>query len=188
MTDTDRTRLRPATLPPGRPVDFALAPDAPARAAIAARLGIEGVRKLSFRGTLRPAGRTDWVLDATLGATVVQACVVTLAPVTTRIDETVHREYLAHMPQPPEGEEVEMPEDETREQLPQVIDLAAVMEEALALALPLYPRAEGAKLDDDEAIFAAPGVTPMRDEDAKPLAGLAALKKRLENDDGTDTH
>lgn len=187
MTDRDRTRLRPAALSPARPEEFALTPDAARRAEIAARLGIEGIRKLSFRGTLRAAGREDWVLDAVLGATVIQTCVVTLAPVTTRIDEKVHREYLAHMPRPPEGEEVEMPEDDTQEQLPEVIDLANVMEEALALALPPYPRADGAELEEDETIFAPPGVTPMRDEDAKPLAGLAALKKRLEKGNGTDT-
>jgi len=59
-----------------------------------------------------------------------------------------------------------------------VIDPAAVMIEALALAMPLYPRAEGADLG--EAVHAEPGVTPMRDADARPFAGL---RDRLARDE-----
>jgi hypothetical protein len=31
-------------------------------------------------------------------------------------------------------------------------------------------------------VFAEDGVTPLRDEDTKPFAGLAALRDRLEDD------
>jgi uncharacterized metal-binding protein YceD (DUF177 family) len=158
------------------PVTFRLEPEAEARAGAAARLGIEAVRKLRFEGEILPAGRTDWHLRGKLGATVVQPCVVTLAPVTTRIDTGVSRRYLADFSEP-EEEEAEMPEDDTEEALPDRLDLAEVMLEALALALPDYPRAEGADLG--EANYAAPGVAPMTDADAKPLAGLAALRDRL---------
>jgi uncharacterized metal-binding protein YceD (DUF177 family) len=108
---------------------------------------------------------------------VVQPCVVTLAPVTTRIEEDVERRFLADPPPMPEGE-VEMPGDESAEPLPDVIDLGAVLAEALALALPDYPRAEGAALE--EAQFAAPGTRPMSDDDAKPFAGLAGLRDDLD--------
>lgn len=178
MTDAP---LRLAALPQDKPHDFALLPDADARAAIAARLDLVALRKLTFRGRLTPQGKHDWRLTAQLGATVVQPCVVTLAPVTTRIDDTVGRLYLADMPPAPEGDEVEMPEDDNQEPLPDTLDLAQVMEEALALALPLYPRAEG--VDLEQAVFAPPGVAPLRDEDTKPFAGLAALKNRLEKDE-----
>jgi uncharacterized metal-binding protein YceD (DUF177 family) len=154
-----------------------LEPDASARAAVAERLGLTALRKLRFEGELVPEGRTDWRLEARLGATIVQPCVVTLAPVTTRIDTAVSRSYRAAMPALPEGDEIEMPEDDTEEPLPEVLDLGAVMEEALALCVPLYPRAEGAELG--EAIYAAPGLEPMRDDDAKPFASLADLKKRM---------
>jgi uncharacterized metal-binding protein YceD (DUF177 family) len=112
---------------------------------------------------------------------VVQPCVVTAEPVTTRLDETVERRYLADLEEPT-GEEAEMPEDDTLEPVPVVLDLSAVLAEALALALPIYPRAPGAALD--EAVFAAPGIAPMTDQDAKPLAALAALRDRLSDDDG----
>lgn len=161
--------LRVADLPGNRPTRFALAPDAAARAAIADFIGAEKLRKLRFEGELRPAGGGDWELEAMLGATVVQPCVVTLAPVTTRIDETVRRRYVREMPQP-EGEEAEMPEDETLDPLGEVIDPAAVMVEALALALPPFPRADDAP--PGEAAAAPPGAEPLRDEDLRPFAGL----------------
>lgn len=162
------------------PTPFALAPEAPERAALAAALGVLSLRKLRFSGRLIPEGRRDWRLEADLGATVVQACVVTAEPVTTRIDEPVLRRYLADLPEP-EGDEIEIPEDDSAEQLPVSLDLGAVMAEALALALPPYPRAPGAELG--EARFAPPGTAPLSDADTRPLSGLAALRDRLR---GTD--
>ena len=119
-------------------------------------------------------------MSADLGATVVQDCVVTLDPVTTRIDEPISRSYVADIPEI-EASEVEMPEDDTVEALPETLDLAQVMIEALSLALPPYPRIEGADLS--VAVFSEPGVTPMSDDDAKPFAGLGALRESLENKD-----
>lgn len=177
MTDHINTPLRLAALPADKEHAFALRPDADARAEIAKRLGLSGLRKLSFTGKVIPEGRSDWRLEARLGATLVQPCVVTLDPVSTRIDEDVTRRYLAQMPTPPEGEEAEMPEDDTEEPLPEALLLDQVMEEALALLVPLYPRAADAHLD--RAVFTEPGKAPMLDEDAKPFAGLAALKKQL---------
>ncbi len=176
---TDRRRLRLSELPVNRPTSFAIEPDAEERAAIADRLEILAIRKLRFAGEIRPIGRQDWRLSATLGATVVQPCGVTLDPVTTRIDEEVDRTYLAEMPEPEGGEEVEMPEDDTAEALPETLDLQMVMEEALALALPPFPRAPGAELG--EAAFTQPGKRAMTDAEAKPFAGLKALKDKLEN-------
>lgn len=156
------------------PAPVRLAPDAAACEAIAERLGLLGLRKLRLEGELAPEGRADWRLEARLGATVVQPCVVTLAPVTTRIDVALTRRYVAEMAAPA-GDEIEMPEDDTEEPLPEMLDLAQVMEEALALALPLYPRAEGAELS--RAVFGPPGTDPLTDEAAKPFAALGRLKR-----------
>ena len=79
---------------------FEIAPAADARAALAARLGLLDLRKLSLRGEIAPDGPRGWRLDAALGATVVQRCGVTLAPVTTRIDETVTRRYAPDVAAP----------------------------------------------------------------------------------------
>lgn len=163
-------------LPPKKPVRFDLNPDAATRAAIAAALEISAVDALSFKGELRPVGRRDIVLEGRLVAAVVQPCGITLEPVRTAITEPVTRRYQADWVMP-EAAEVEMPEDDTTEALPEVIDAGVVAVEALALALPLYPRAPGAALG--EAAFQEPGVAPLGDADLKPFAGLAALRDKL---------
>ena len=159
--------------------DVHLEPDAEARAALAARIGIPAIRKLRLDGRIEAEGRRDWRFNGRLGATVVQECVVTLEPVTTRIDVDVLRRYQAGYV-PPEDDEIEMPEDDSLEALGEVIDPGAILEEALVLALPLYPRKEGAEIGD--AVFTEPGKRPMTDEDARPFAGLAVLRDRPEDD------
>ncbi|MFB9150448.1 YceD family protein [Roseovarius ramblicola] len=165
---------------------FDIVPDAAARKALAAHLDLLDLRKLSLRGEIAPDGPRGWRLDATLGATVVQPCGVTLAPVTTRIDEAVTRRYAPDVPAPGDlpGDEMEMPGDDTLEPLGAVIDLDAVLAEALALALPPWPRAEGAALDTDTAT--PDGAAPSGDAPRRPFAGLGALRDRLagEDDDG----
>lgn len=179
MTSLPSSPLRLADLPNRKATRFDLNPEPQALTEMAETLEIKGLRKFRFYGELRPKGRQDWELKATLATTAIQDCVVTLAPVITRIDTAVERHYLAHYAVP-EGSEVEMPDDTADEPLPDVIDLYDIALEELALALPAFPRADGAELG--HANYAAPGVTPMTDEDAKPFAGLAGLKTALEKD------
>lgn len=167
--------MRVAELAGRKPTRFRIAPGAKDRAAIAAALGVTELDQLRFEGDLTPLGRQDWRLTARLSARVVQPCIVTLAPVKTEIDETVTRRYLADLPEP-EGEEIEIPEDDSIEALPATIDLGAVLTEALALSLPLYPRAEGAEMGS--ASFAEPGAEPLGEEVTRPFAGLADLMKK----------
>lgn len=178
---TSQTLLRVADLPQRKPHTFALSPDAQTCTKIADRLDLTGLRKLSFTGTLRAEGKRNWRLDGKLGATVVQPCVVTLAPVTSRIDQPVSRRFLHDWQSPIESDEVEMPEDDSTEPLSPEIDLIEVLTEALTLALPDYPRAPEATLE--QSSFAEDGVTPMSDDETKPFAGLAALKDKLEKPD-----
>ena len=57
------------------------------------------------------------------------------------------------------------------------------MLEALSLALPPWPRAEG--VDPIEVAVTEPGKDVMTDEDTKPFAALKSLRgKRGEDDDG----
>jgi uncharacterized metal-binding protein YceD (DUF177 family) len=173
--------LRTATLGGRKPTRFDFRPDAAQRDALALVLGISAIPALRFKGEVRPLGRSDLVLEARLEATVVQPCVVSLAPVTTKIDEPVLRRYLRDFALP-EVDEAEMPEDDTSEPLPDSIDPGAVMTEALALALPDYPRTPGAVHGD--VVVAPPGAVPLRDADLKPFAGLADLAKRLSGGNG----
>lgn len=172
--------LRLSDLAGRKDTHFELTPDAGGRTAVADALSILGVRKLRFAGRLSPLGKTDWRLEASLGATVVQACVVTLDPVVTRIDEDVVRTYAADVSDP-DLEEIEMPDDDTTDPLPLVLDVAEVMIEALSLALPPFPRAPKAELGSIQVT--EPGKTALQDEDTKPFAGLSALRDALKNND-----
>lgn len=180
MKGTDQTPRLPSAKVT-RDVPFELTPDAETRSALAEEMGILGIRKLTLKGEIGPDGKKDLVLRGHLGATVVQSCVVTLEPVTTRIDEPVLRRYVAGYEMPEEAE-AEMPEDESIEPLPAEIDLEAVMAEALALNLPPWPRAEG--VEPVEIAVTEPGKVPMTDDDAKPFAALKSLKDKLGDTSG----
>jgi len=174
------TSLRVADLPQNAPTPFDLRPDAQALEALKHELGLLGLRKLSFVGALRAQGKRDWQLDAKLGATVIQPCVVTLEPVTTRIDIPVTRVFIADWSDPDEPE-FEIPEGDETEALGAEIDPALIMVEALSLALPQYPRKDGAELD--QADFTEPGKQALTDDDVKPFAGLAGLRDALKKDE-----
>ena len=182
-------RFRTGTLSPRKPTRFSYRPSPEERATLAAELGLIALHALDLTGEIRPVGRDEFQLDARLVARADQPCGITLAPVPALIDDTVRRRYIAGL-ETPDGDEVEMPEDDTTEPMPEEIDLAEVAAEALALALPLYPRAPGAEFA--ETPHAAAGVTPIRDADLKPFAGLKGLAEQLAAkgksapDDGSD--
>ncbi len=174
--------LRSGALSMRKPTRFDLRPDAATRDAIAHSLGLLSVPFLHFKGEIRPFGSRDFALEAHLEAVVEQPCVITLAPVRAEISEDVTRRYLSDWTEP-QGDEVEMPEDDSSEAIPDVIDLGAVAIEALTLALPLYPRAPGAEWG--ELAATPPGAEPLRDADLKPFAALAALKGKLDGSKDT---
>ncbi len=175
-TDLPTRVLRLADLTNRTATTFEIATTPEQRSAVAAYLDIVAVKKLVFAGDITPMGRGDWQLTGKLGATVVQSCVATLDPVTTRLDENVRRVYAKDFTFP-DGSEVEMPEDDTVDPLPQTLDVAMVMIEALSLALPPFPRVAGADLG--QVLATEPGIAPMTDDDARPFAGLSALRDRL---------
>jgi uncharacterized metal-binding protein YceD (DUF177 family) len=148
--------------------DFDIAPTAAEATALARLLGADAVRKMRFAGRLEPAGRGGWRLEAKLGATVVQPCVVTLEPVTTRIDQPVRRIWLPSAGRSGTEVVVDADADDEPEPLGDRIDLGLVATEALSLGVPAYPRKPGAALklpaDGEE------------EERPKPFAALAALR------------
>jgi len=172
-------RLELKHLVQNRGVNFDLTLSEAEISEIIEQLDLLSLRKIKFSGVILPIGKGDWGLSGELGATVEQACSLTLVPVRSRVDTPVVRNFrkspitLSHS-----GPEHEIPEDDSEEQLEDVIDLARVFSEALSLALPDYPRAEGAELKTAE--FAPPGVTPLTDEAARPFSVLAGLKDKLQ--------
>ncbi len=176
MPNTPLT-FRVADLATKRSTAVELTADADLRKELAETYGVTQIRKLSFAGQLRASGKTDWTLTGHLGATVVQPCVITLEPVVTRIEEDVARHYISDW-QDPEDTEVEMPEDDASEPLGAEIDVMSAIAEALSLAIPAYPRADGAELG--ALIHAEPGVEPLNEDTVRPFAGLADLKKKMD--------
>lgn len=183
-------RLAVSSLSQRKPTRFLIQPEAEERARLAEELGIQGIRKLRFEGELRASGKHDWLMQATLGATVVQDCVVTLEPVTTRIDTPVMRLFSADAAEDAaRAGETEMPQDDTVEPLGEWICPASVMAETLALELPAYPRAAGLDTGAADMAQTPQGPAPVQDssddpERPKPFAALAALKDKLEKGEG----
>ena len=170
------TCFRVVDLSRSNPLLFHLRPEPDAMSRLADSLGLTVLRKLSFKGKLAAQNRRDWHLTARLGATVVQPCVVSHAPVTTRIDTDVTRVFVADLKEPLENES-KMRIDDNVEPLPEWIDLSEILRESLILMLPDYPRKQDAHLH--QSAFTEPGTAPMRDEDAHPFAQLASLRKQL---------
>lgn len=150
------------------------------RAALAERFGLLSLGRLSFTLQARP-WRGGLRLTGTVRAAAEQACVVTLAPVPVTIEEPVSRGFLPPeaLPEYEPNAEYELADDpeigEPPEPLTDPLDLGEIAAESLGLALPPWPRAEGAALERLSA--APPGADPIRDEDVKPFAALAALRK-----------
>ena len=129
-----------------------------------------GLRKLRFAGRLTAEGRARLAAGGDAGPTVVQPCVVTAEPVTTRLDEPVTRRYLADMPEPEEGRGRDARGRHGTEPLPATARSCGGDGRgagAGAAALPAGCRARPL----ESAAFAAPGVAPMTDQDAKPAGG-----------------
>lgn len=172
--------LRVADLDKSRPRRIEMALDEPQAAHMAEALGIVAIRKARLEGTLSPLGKRDWQFEGHLGATVVQTSVVTLDPVTTRIEEDIRRNWVARW-EVSDADESEVPEDVDQDELGTEIDLGALFAEAIALALPDFPR--GADEALGEAVYTEPGKAAMTDEETKPFAGLAALRDKLAGED-----
>lgn len=176
-----RTRVfRVADLPQNQPTDFLIVADPEELTALATDIKVTSLKKLRFEGRIQAAGKRDWILKADLGFTVVQPCVVTLEPVTTRVDVTIERQFVAGY-EDPDDEEFELTDDENTEALGAEINVDDVMKESLALSLPLYPRKENAAMS--ETNFTEPGKKAMTDEDTRPFAGLESLRDKLARKD-----
>jgi uncharacterized metal-binding protein YceD (DUF177 family) len=177
------TSVRLGDLSDSRVHTFELVPTAEQIKELRGEMDLISLKKMRFTGTLSPVSKRDWHLEAKLGATVSQPCVTTLVPVTTRIDDEISRLYTTNYKDPTLADaedEIEVPSDDTVEPLPVEIILSDIAAEALAIAMPDYPRAAGAELEITQ--FAQDGTDAMTDEDTKPFASLKSLRDKLEKD------
>jgi uncharacterized metal-binding protein YceD (DUF177 family) len=114
-------------------------------AALARRLGVEGVRGLAAEVTLTPRGKGVVKARGHVRATLDRLCVVSLVPLEEAIDE---RFTVLFRPEAATEAEVALdPDTDDEEPYAQgVIDLGEHVAQTLALALDPWPRAPGARL------------------------------------------
>jgi uncharacterized metal-binding protein YceD (DUF177 family) len=178
MPNTQITHpLRLADIPKSKNMPFDVTFSGNEMTVIAGILLAQSVKKMRIQGKISPSGAKDWILQANVGATVTQTCVITLKPVQTRIDTPVMRKYVTNYALNTDENVTEMTTDAFIEPLVDEIDIADIAIEAIALALPDYPKLQDVRLETTD--FAEPGVKPMTDADTKPFASLASLKDKL---------
>jgi uncharacterized metal-binding protein YceD (DUF177 family) len=152
------------------------------RAALAKRFGFLGLPAFSARVTIdrRPGGRV--VVEGRLRGKIVQACILTLDPVTQDLDETfriVFRQDLTEERDPESGEALVSPQSDAPEPLSgNLLDVGEIVAEQLSLAADPYPRRPGAKLEDVLPKPRRDGRHGRQEQRRHPFAGLAALKDK----------
>ena len=158
-----------------------IAPSDSERAALAKRFGFLGLPAFSARVTVdrRPGGQI--VVEGRLRGRIVQACVLTLDPVTQELDETfriVFRQDLADDLDPESGEALLNSHADAPEPLTgNMLDVGEIVAEQLSLAADPYPRRPGVKLED---VLPKPRGGRKGQPEARrhPFAGLAALRDK----------
>lgn len=153
------------------------------REAIAAAFGLLDVAAFETTFIFRPEGADAWRLDGEVRARFTQECVVTLQSVDAKVAESFTRIFspdgVDPFADPSASIDFDLDEEDPAEPLGDGVDAGAVALETLALAIDPYPRAP-------EAAFAPVSAKPagaeeISEERVKPFAGLAALKKAMDD-------
>jgi uncharacterized metal-binding protein YceD (DUF177 family) len=144
------------------------------RAALAERLDLIALDSLTARLRLRRLAGGLIRVDGSFDAEVVQACVVTLAPVASRCAEAFTM-LFGEGAEPEAVHEIEVDgeaEDEPEPVIDGRIDLGEAVVQQLAVSLDPYPRAPGAKVPAAFAGEAEAG----GDSAENPFAALTKLR------------
>jgi uncharacterized metal-binding protein YceD (DUF177 family) len=161
-----------------RGTDVDITADPGERAALARRFDLVELSSLAAHVRLKPIGRDGLVrVQGSFNADVVQACVVTLAPVPASVCEGFEVTFGPEATQE-EGDDIEVSfhdEDPPDAIVGGAIDIGEVVAEQLALALDPFPRAEGARFDQP-----AEAEEPEPERRPSPFAALAAFRQKKE--------
>lgn len=147
-------------------------------AALAQRLNVDAVESLKGVLHVKPFAKGDMLkVTGTMTATVRQACVVTLQPLTSQLSEDIDRVFSFSAPKdlPLEVEWTVEDEDLPDPVVDGAIDLGEIVAEQLALSIDPYPRAEGVAFTVPETLG---GVSANGPETENPFAALAGLKNK----------
>ena len=182
MTDTTPPIVRtlaPAEVPPTG-THVMIEADAAQRAALATAADVVSVEALAAEILVKPWSGEGFSVTGRVRARLTQACVVTLEPVATTVDEAIDvklvppEEMAKYEITPDENGEIDL--DASALDMPDpieggVIDVGAIVTEYFVLGIDPYPRKSGVVFD-----AAASGVGDGR-EALSPFAALARLKK-----------
>lgn len=153
------------------------------RAALAKRFGFLGLPAFSARVTVdrRPGGQI--VVEGRLRGKLLQACVLTLEPVTQQLDDAfriVFKQNMADELDPDSGEAVVSAQADAPEPLEgPTLDIGEIVAEQLSLAADPYPRKAGVTLEDVLPKTRQGGARRgPPDQRRHPFAGLAALRDK----------
>lgn len=159
---------------PGRGLEVRRQASAAERSLLATSLEILAVDRLDVAYRILALGDGRYRLTGTISADVSQACVVSLEPVPCTVDDRIDVEFRTTCPEPDDAaDEEELSALEAAEIEPVEhgrIAVGRIVLETLAAALPAYPRAPGAELEQHEAGPAEPG--------AGPFSALAGCKPK----------
>src|SRR5882757_2349477 len=156
------------------------------RAALAKRFGFLSLPAFSARVTVdsRPGGQI--VVEGRLRGRIVQACVLTLDPVTQDLDDAFRIVFKADMADdrdPESGEAVLNSQADAPEPLTgNMLDVGEIVAEQLSLVADPYPRRPGAKLEDVLPRPRHGGRKGQPEQRRHPFAGLAALRDKSRRD------
>jgi uncharacterized metal-binding protein YceD (DUF177 family) len=156
------------------------------RAALAKRFGFLGLPAFSARVTVdrKPGGRV--VVEGRLRGRIVQACILTLDPVTQDLDEAfriVFKQDLTEERDPESGEALVGAQADSPEPLTgNLLDVGEIVAEQLSLAADPYPRKQGVKLEDVLPKPRRDGRHGRQEPRRHPFAGLAALRDKPRRD------
>jgi uncharacterized metal-binding protein YceD (DUF177 family) len=152
------------------------------RAALAKRFGFLGLPAFSARVTVDRKVGGQIVVEGRLRGKIVQACVLTLDPVTQDLDDAfrvVFKKDLTDERDPESGEAVLSAHVDSPEPLSgNLLDVGEIVAEQLSLAADPYPRRPGAKLEDVLPRPRSGGRKGPIEQRRHPFAELAALRDK----------
>src|SRR4051794_40289795 len=143
------------------------------RQELAEALGILGLSRLLVRYRLSAIAGDAYRLAGDISADVEQACIVSLEPVTGRIDTEFGTEFHPMAGEPESGAELSVLDAIEIEPLENgIIPVGRIVYETLSSSLDPYPRRK-------DATFSWQDPRAEQGEKASPFAALAALKDKL---------
>lgn len=152
------------------------------RTALAKRFGFLGLPAFSARVTVDRRAGGQVIVEGRLRGRLVQACVLTLDPVTQELDDAfrlVFRRDHDDDRDPESGETILSAQADAPEPLSgSQLDVGEIVAEQLALAADPYPRRAGVKLEDVLPQPRRDGRRPPPEPRRHPFAGLAALRDK----------